>query len=412
MLKAVILTSGARVYSVAVSMIALILTARWLGPQGRGEAVVLITWVNLFSSVGYLSLGQVCIHRAGQDRDLEWLGEAVASLLVMTIVATAIGWIVAAAMWALSSGAVLGTTDAWLLTTAFAGLPFLIWEQYNSALLTLIGRLGIYNINQLVARSAALLLLAFLILGLGWGVQGFLVATLAGQIIVAAAGARVLAGRVGWGMRTSFAAVARMVVTGSKLHLNAIGVLLFSSADILMIQYFRGPAEAGIFQFANQIFLALLIVPQAAVLVLNGKVASLSPALLWQEHKRMIGLVMALMTLAAIGVATVAGWIVPLIATEAFAQSVPILRIFCLGSIAATLNTMMGLQWIVQGRFLTAALLTLATGVGNCILNLVLIPRYGATGAAWATVIGIYLIPFTVNLLLLRATNKRWSTAA
>lgn len=393
-------------------MIALILTARWLGPEGRGQAVVLITWVNLFSSVGYLSLGQVCIHRAGQDRDLEWLGEAVASLLVMTIIATLIGWLVAAGMWTFSSSPVLGTTDAWLLVLAFAGLPFLIWEQYNSALLTLIGRLSIYNVNQLVARSTTLLLLALLILGLGWGVRGFLVATLAGQIIVAGAGARVLAGRVGWRVRTSFAAVARMVVTGSKLHLNAIGVLLFSSADILMIQFFCGSAEAGIFQFANQIFLALLIVPQAAVLVLNGKVASLDPKLFWREHKRMIGLVVALMTLAAIGVAAVAGWIVPIIATKAFAQSVPILRIFCLGAIAATLNTMMGLQWIVQGRFLTAALLTLATGVGNCLLNLILIPRYGAMGAACATVIGIYLIPLTVNLLLLRATNKRWSIDA
>lgn len=412
MLKAVILTSGARVYSVAVSMIALILTARWLGPEGRGQAVVLITWVNLFSSVGYLSLGQVCIHRAGQDRDLAWLGEAVASLLVMTVVATIVGWIVAVGMWATSGSAVLGTTDVWLLVLAFAGLPFLIWEQYNSALLTLIGRLGIYNINQLVARSITLVLLAVLILGLGWGVQGFLIATLAGQIIVAAAGVRVLVGRVGWRVRTSLAAVAQLVVTGSKLHLNAIGVLLFSSADILMIQYFRGPAEAGIFQFANQVFTALLIVPQAAVLVLNGKVSALDPATFWHEQKRMIALVMVLMTLAATVVAAVAGWIVPLIATDAFAQSVPILRIFCLGTIAATLNTMMGLQWIVQGRFLSAALLTLATGVGNCLLNLVLIPHYGATGAACATVIGMYLIPFTVNLLLLRATNRHWSAAA
>lgn len=407
MLKAVILTSGARAYSVLISMVALVLTARWLGPEGRGVAVVLITWTNLFASVGYLSLGQVCLHRAAVDRDLDWLGEAVGVLLVMTAGVTAIGWAIAAGIWAIDGRAVFGTVEARLLAVAFAGLPFLIWEQYNSALLTMVGQLKVYNLNQLIGRSVTLMVLGLTILGLGWGIQGFLWATLIGQMIVSLAGASILIRRAGR-VHVSIAAVGRMVIGGAKLHLNAIGVLLFSSADILMIQYFRGPAEAGIFQFANQIFMALLIVPQAALLVLNGKVAALEPALFWREHKRIIGMIMALMVLAAIAIALLANWIVPLVATPAFARSGPILQIFCLGAVAATLNTMMGLQWIVQGRFLSSSLLTLATGVGNCLLNLYLIPHFGAAGAAWATVIGIYAIPFTANMLLMRQTNRKF----
>lgn len=410
MLKAVFLTSGARVYSVTVSMIALVLTARWLGPEGRGAAVVLITWANLFSSIGYLSLGQVCLHRASIDRDLAWFGEAVGALLVMTALASGLGWLIAALLWAINGRGIFGTGDVSLVVIALAGLPFLIWEQYNSALLTMVGRLKVYNINQLMGRSATLVLLVATILGLGWGVHGFLVATLAGQVIVAAAGMRVLLRQAGK-VRTSMAVIARLVLDGAKLHLNAIGVLLFSSADVLMIQYFRGPAEAGIFQFASQIFMALLIVPQAALLVLNGRLTTLEPAAFWREHKRMIGLIMALMTLAAMVIAALANWIVPLVATPAFMRSGPILQIFCLGAVAATLNTMMGLQWIVQGRFLSSSLLTLVTGIGNCVLNLFLVPRYGAVGAVWATVIGIYMIPFTTNLLLMRSTNRRWSEA-
>ncbi len=410
MLKAVFVTSGARVYSVAVSMIALVLTARWLGPEGRGAAVVLVTWANLFASVGYLSLGQACLHRASVDRDLTWLGEAVGALLVMTLVATGLGWVVVALLWLLDGEAIFGTGDMTLALLAFAGLPFLIWEQYNSALLTMVGRLKVYNINQLVGRSVTLILLAATILAFGWGVHGFLVATLVGQAIVAMAGMGILLRRAG-NVRTSLPAIGRLVSNGAKLHLNAIGVLLFSSADILMIQYFRGAAEAGIFQFASQIFMALLIVPQAALLVLNGRLTALEPPAFWREHKRMIGIIMGLMAVAAIVLALLANWIVPLVATPAFAQSGRILQIFCLGSIAATLNTMMGLQWIVQGRFLASSFLTLATGVGNCLLNLFLIPRFGAIGAAWATVIGIYMIPFTTNLILMHRTNRRWSEA-
>lgn len=408
MIRDIIVTSGARVYSVAVSMVALVLTARWLGPEGRGVAVVLITWVNLFSSVGYLSLGQVCLHRAGVDRDLAWLGEAVASLMVITIGVSAIGWMAAAGMWLWTGSTLFAGNDRMMMAIAFAGLPFLIWEQYNSALLTVIGRLNLYNLNQFAARTITLALLALTILVLGWGVKGFLIATLAGQMIVAAAGARLLIRQAGDRLRTDLPAIGRLIVNGAKLHLNAIGVLLFSSADILMIQYYRGPAEAGIFQFAGQIFSALLILPQAALLVLNGKVTTLGGAEFWQLHKRMMMVLMTAMTGAAALVWSLAPWLVPLVAGAKFTASAPVLQVLCIAALAATLNTMMGLQWILRGLFLQTSLMTLATGLANCLLNLFLVPRFGAMGAAWATVTGVLVIPFTANVLLALRIDRSW----
>ena len=37
-------------------------TARWLGPEGRGDIAAITAWVGLFSTVAYLSLGQVALH--------------------------------------------------------------------------------------------------------------------------------------------------------------------------------------------------------------------------------------------------------------------------------------------------------------------------------------------------------------
>lgn len=408
MIRDIIVTSGARIYSVAVSMVALVLTARWLGPEGRGVAVVLITWVNLFSSVGYLSLGQVCLHRAGIDRDLAWVGEAVASMMVITVGVSLIGWLVAAGMWLWGGSTLFAGSNFVMMAIAFTGLPFLIWEQYNSALLTVVGRLSLYNLNQFAARTITLILLTLTILVLGWGVKGFLIATLVGQMIVAAAGARLLVRQAGHRLTTNLPALGRLIFNGAKLHLNAIGVLLFSSADILMIQYYRGPAEAAVFQFAGQIFTALLILPQAALLVMNGKVTTLGGAEFWRLHKRMMIALMAAMTAAAALIWLLSPWLIPLIAGEKFAASVPVLQVLCLAALAATLNTMMGLQWILRGLFLQASLLTLVTGLANCLLNLFLVPRFGAVGAAWATVTGVLVIPFAANLLLAVKIDRYW----
>jgi O-antigen/teichoic acid export membrane protein len=385
---------------VLANLLALVLTARWLGPEGRGTVVVITTWVMLFATIGHLSLGQVCVHRAGQQRDHPWLNEAMGALLVVTAGASLIGWAAAAGLYHWGGAALFGGLSPLPLAIGFAALPFLIWEQYSSALLTLIGRLGVYNLNQLVSRTIALVLMAIAILALGWGIYGFLFGYVAGQVMVALAGAIVLWRAVGGRARSTLATVTGFVRDGLKLHLNAIGVLLFSSADVLLIQYFRGLGETGIYQLASQLFLTLLIVPQSALLVLNGKVGKLSRAQLWREQKQMMALVMALMALAALVLALAAGWIVPLLASEAFQASVPILQLLCVGVLAATFNTMMGLQWIVRGLFLQASLLTFAAGFLNCLLNLVLIPRYGAIGAAYASLGGMVLIPFTANLIM------------
>jgi O-antigen/teichoic acid export membrane protein len=135
-------------------------------------------------------------------------------------------------------------------------------------------------------------------------------------------------------------------------------------------------------------------------MVLQGRVTQLDQVGFWRVHKKMIAAIMATMTLGAIALAALAPLIIPIIATEAFAPSAEVLQVLCIGVVAATLNTLMGLQWILRGLFLQSAVLTLVTGLINCLLNLFLIPRFGAVGAAWATVAGVYFIPFTANLLM------------
>ena len=43
-------TSGAKVYSLLVGVLTLSLTARLLGPEGRGQVAVITTWVSMFST--------------------------------------------------------------------------------------------------------------------------------------------------------------------------------------------------------------------------------------------------------------------------------------------------------------------------------------------------------------------------
>ena len=86
-------TSGAKIYSLLIGVLILSLTARLLGPEGRGQFATISTWVGMFSSFAYLSLGQVALHRMASDQMKNRFGHLLGSLLLVTIIVTLVGWL-------------------------------------------------------------------------------------------------------------------------------------------------------------------------------------------------------------------------------------------------------------------------------------------------------------------------------
>ena len=376
-------------------MLMLVLTARWLGPEGRGVAVVVTTWVTLSAQLLYLSLGQICVHRAASESDQRWIGPVLWALLIIAALATILGWAIAAAAWALTGGRVFGAVPAPALLLGFAALPFFIWEQYSSALLSILGRLKVYNVNQLIGRTFGILMLVVTIRGLGMGLYGFLVAFVLTQLVVAGGGIGLLMRHLRGQVRGGISAIGGLVRDGAKIHINAIGVMLYSGMDILMLNHFRGPAETAIFQFAMQLFLALLLVPQSAVLALQGHVALRSIDKFWWDHRMVMVLVVGVMSLIATLLWLVAPWLVPLLATNKFAGSIGVFRLLLVALPLASFSTLMAIQWIARGYFWRASLITLGMGAMSLVLNLILMPRLGATGGALSMVasyLGVSLI--------------------
>lgn len=401
-------TVGARALAIMVSIVTLMLSARWLGPAGRGAIATVTTWATILSTLAALSLGQICVHQARHAPDRQWMGPATAVLVAYTLGASLACWAGLAGLFFLSDGSTIAHLPGATLTIGFAIIPFLILEQYTSALITIADRLRWYNVAQIAGKVATLLLAVAMLVVFRRGVAGFLIAMLAGQAITTGATFARLLMDIGRLPKPPLALFQQMVVNGLKLHLNVVGVLLITGMDVLMLQYFRGLAETGTFQLASQIFLMTLIVPQSAVLILNGRVGVLDPARFWAEQRRMIYIVITIMTLGALALALLAPIVVRLFASASFDASVPVLQILALAIPGATFNTMMGTQWLVRGWLFPASVITLGAGVLNCVLNLSLIPRYGGVGAAWATVGGIYIIPIVTNLYLFLRSQREF----
>src|SRR5437762_13794315 len=86
-------------------MIITIITARFLGPQGRGVIAAATSWVALFVTFGHLSLQHVIVYLLGPaDRERN-LPRVAGSVLFITAMTAILGWAVAAAMALVTRGA-------------------------------------------------------------------------------------------------------------------------------------------------------------------------------------------------------------------------------------------------------------------------------------------------------------------
>ena len=395
--KEIISSSAAKVYALLIGILSLILTARWLGPQGRGAYVAVTTWVNLFATFGNLSLGQVALHRATTLRDRSWLASTLGSLLFITGVITLVSWGFIALLFCASHGAAFNGLSPVFLVLGFLTLPFLVWEQYGSSLLASLDQMRIYNRAQVLGRTAGIVLIVLLVARLHQGVAAVLITLLLSQLIISCAGLRYLVTHAEERIRPSLSTLRELIQGGLKLHLNAIGGFLITSTDILVINRYRGAVQTGHYQMAVQMSSVLLMIPQAASLVLFGKLAQLGPDDVWaHQRKILIGLTLAMAGIAA-GSALIAPWLIPTVVGKAFLPSVPMFQLLVLGTVAMSFTTLMGSQWVGRGLFWQMSCISLTAGLLNLAANCVLVPRYGMYGSVGATM-GTYAVSVLINI--------------
>lgn len=404
-------TAGARVYSIFAGMATLVLTARLLGPEGRGVVAAVTSWVGFFCTFGCLSLGQVALHRAAQNEGVTWLSKTFGALLFLAIIESGLGVLTAFGIYQLSDGAIFGHLPYWVMVIGFAMLPLQIWEQYGSSLLMAVNRLRIYNKAQIAGRTVGVIAVYAFVGLLGWGVLGALGASALGQLVVSLIGVSLLWELAGRQWQVDWGEVISLIRDGAKLYLNVVGYVLFTQCDILMLNYYWPGAQVGWYQFSSQLVNCMLIVPQAASMVFYSRMGEMGPDRLWPGQKRVCILLIGLMAASAFLAYLFAPWAIVLVAGGKFAPSVAIFRLLLPALLGMTFSALMGNQWIGRGFFLQSGFLTLSAGLLKIVLNFIFIPRYAMVGAAWVTVATYLVIPVTLNLWM-AVRCDRWSRVA
>jgi lipopolysaccharide/colanic/teichoic acid biosynthesis glycosyltransferase len=181
-------------------------------------------------------------------------------------------------------------------------------------------------------------------------------------------------------------ALARQIYTfGTRGQLGSLMQLLNLRFNFILLGALAGPAALGIYAVAAKYAEFLRVLPIAANWVLYPQFARSEAEQAKKSSRRLILRAGAVTAAASIPLAVAAGLIVPLLFGQVFNGAVLPARILLIGLAAEGVGGVVTAFLFGRGR---PGLNSLAAGAGvvvTLIMDVILIPRYGAVGAAIAS---------------------------
>lgn len=394
MKREIAITIATRAAILVAGVAAAIVTARFLGPAGRGEYFFVVMLAAAVTQFGSLGLQASNTYLVASDRSL--LGRlTVNSVWVALVVGLSAGTAVAAVSDALD---LFPGTPGHLLWFVVPLAPVTLFFLLGMNLLVGTGRIGLFNALEAASHLVLLALLATAG-ALALGVAGFLTASVAGWAIVALMLAALLAPERDR-LRFDAAIFRRGFRFATKSYLVVLLGFFVLRTNVFLVQHFIGAEELGYYSIAAQVSDALVILPTSVALVLFPRLVS-ERTTSWESTRRACAATGLILAGVCAAVALAAAPLVRIAFGEEFEPAVPILRLMLPGVLAVGMTTVLS-QYLAAIGLPRSLVAIWAAGFAMAFaLGAVLVREHGGEGAAVALSI-TYGLLFVAMLLTAR----------
>jgi O-antigen/teichoic acid export membrane protein len=402
----------ARILMTVNSVAAGIIVARWLGAERLGEFAVINVAVATIVQLSSAGLPSANTYFIAQDK--RYLAAAATNSLIFALI---VGGLLALGLWGLAMWRPgwFGFIPPRLIGIAAIAIPFQLITLMGLNIFLALGRVERFNLLDLAGQSLLLInaIVALVILNTGlWTLVslntgasvfvGLLIATLVG-----AYSAKLKDSGELW--RPDLRLFGRMMRYGVKFHISILAGALIFRADLLVVNHFRGGAEAAVYSVASQVAMMLMLLPGIIATLLFPRVAAKQDQTgeLTCVVTRHTAFVMLFICLAAAPLSL----ILPLLYGAAFADVSVQLLILLPGVYLIGLESVLVQHFNALGLPLAIPLFWLVTLAINVALVFALVPTLGARGAALASTISYALIFALVALYFRARTGRHFSEA-
>jgi O-antigen/teichoic acid export membrane protein len=366
-----------------------VLTARAFGPEGRGELSLATQFLTLTATLGSLGLGAAITYHAARGEWPKGLAFGNSTLLGLLL---GLGIVAICACVILVGGVTFRGLPERDLFLASLAIPFLLAVVNIQSVYQGLRSFRAFNGITLAQASLPLLLIGLAIV-LGGGVQAAIVATVVAAVLlfIAALAYSRRSTRITWRLNLPY--VRALASYGLRAHpANVLGYLGYR-LDVFLVDGFKGAAAVGLYGVGVVVVEGLWMPSQAVSTAIFPTIAA-EPT---ESARRAITPFVTRSTLwltAALGgiLVLVAGPVVDLLYSSRFSASAAVVRILVPGIVLFSAARVVGNDIAARGRPLVNSVVAAVSVVCNLALNVLLIPRYGIDGAAWASTASYSLV--------------------
>lgn len=381
-----------------------LITARWLGPGGRGEYSVALLVASVVAIVFDLFSSSSVYFSARADFPRPRI---LANTVALALLSGTAAFLICLGLLPVH-GSLFGDVPSGYLVIALAAVPAGLVISDVSGIMRSVGDFFGYNAALIAQAAVPLVLLAVVLIGLGGGAGAAVAASTVGTAIVslgAVARCRRLVGGIEWQPDPTFA--RRAASYGLRAQPGTLLAFLGYRIDVLLVNGYLNAAAAGFYSVALATAERVQTIGEAAGTVLYPHIAAETV----EERRARLTPIVArtvlwMTVVLAVALFTVAHWLVVLLYSNQFEPAIRPTEILVLSMIPSAVQRVLSADLSGRGLPILNTYVAAVSLTANVVLNVLLIPRYGTSGAAWSSVVSYSVAGILTGALYVRVSGN------
>jgi O-antigen/teichoic acid export membrane protein len=395
-----------------LQLLAIVIIARVLGPDGNGQYVVALLVPTMLATLLNLGIAPANVYFLGAGKvDVSTVLKTMNRLAFMIVIAgLCFGFLVIhfyGSTW-------FPNTPEQLIWGALIIFPFALYKSFLSSIFQGKQEFHYYNLLIVLPPGITLVLLALLALFGLLTIENALAARLGGFLLpIFFAKWRLFKDIKKQPASEMSGYMKKVIGYGYKAHFSNILAFLNYKADIFLINYLMNPVAVGIYVVAVQLVERLWLFSQSVSTVILPWLSGSAD----NEDKRremtplICRLVIATTLVFSLLLAILAYPFITLVFGSEYSSAVIALLILLPGIVAGAGARILAVDVAARGKPQLNMYFSLIVIVVNLSLNILLIPQYGINGAAIATTIAYSTNLFFRLLVYKYLTGSRFGAA-
>jgi O-antigen/teichoic acid export membrane protein len=403
-LRASSLTFGGTVVNVVLGLALSALTARVLGPRGKGIFVLALLLPNLISLLSDLGMSVSVVYFVAQRRYR--LSLLAGNNIVIGAVLATLGILAGVAVVTAGGHQIFPGVPTTYVLVGLLMLPALDVGPLLQNLLVGQQRFVTFNIAAVAATVVGALPMLFALLVLHTGPFGLIVAQTLGTTVFVLGLALWLRTELGsLELRPRWSYWREGLSYGGRAHVGNVLGYANLRADTWLIGIMLNPAAVGIYSVGVALMERLLLISNPLSQVLFPRIAADSDGQSHEITPLLLRAVLAVTSVGAIVLVLLAPEIVRLLFSARFLSVVSSMRFLSVGVVAlAGSNLLMG-DLSGRGRPEISGYVGSIGAATNIALNILWLPRFGITGAGMASAVS-YSVTFATCVFFYCRVSK------